>query len=316
MVTGKPRHCLVLGGGGFIGSWVADRLLADGYVVRIFDKPRVAPYRSFGRHEQMTWLSGDFLSSADISEALDQVDTVIHLVSTTLPKSSNDDPIYDVQTNLVATLQLLNAMVTRKVGRIVFVSSGGTVYGRAQKLPIDEHHPTRPVVSYGITKLAIEHFLALYERIHGIQFRVLRVSNPYGIRQRIETAQGVATAFLQRAFRKEPIEIWGDGSVVRDFVYISDVADAFARAVAYEGDARVFNIGAGRGTSLSELIATIEDVLGYKVQYRHLPAREIDVPANVLDVALANKALGWAPRVGLQEGLRMTADWLRSSGRL
>ena len=152
----------VFGGGGFIGSTIVDRLLRDGHAVRVFERPRVAPYRIFAAHEQVEWITGDLLSRHDVGCALEGADAVFHLVSTTLPKSSNEDPIYDVQSNLVASLQMLDAMIEQKVPKIVFISSGGTVYGRPRYTPIDEQHPTEPEVSYGITKLAIEKYLQMY----------------------------------------------------------------------------------------------------------------------------------------------------------
>jgi len=301
--------CLVLGGGGFLGSAIVDRLLAAGYGVRVFERPRVAPYRIFAAAEPLEWMSGDVLSAHDLTEAMAGMETVIHLVSTTLPKGSNDDPVYDVQSNLVGTLQILNAMVQRKVRRMVFVSSGGTVYGVPRYVPIDERHPTDPQVSYGITKLAIEKYVALYQRLHGIRPVILRLANPYGERQRVETAQGAVAVFLHRALRGEPIEIWGDGSVTRDYLYVGDVAAAFLAAVRYEGPESVFNIGSGTGTSLNELLALLECVLGRTVQRRYLPGRPFDVPVNVLDSSLAQRELGWAPRTSMEEGVARTAAW-------
>ena len=149
-------RCLVLGGGGFIGSAVVDRLLLDHHSVRVFERPGVKPYRVFTADEPVDWQGGDLQNVQDISDALDGIDIVFHLVSTTLPKNSNDDPVYDVQSNLVATLRLLDTMVAKGLHRIVFISSGGTVYGPPQYIHIDEKHPTEPQVSYGITKLAIE----------------------------------------------------------------------------------------------------------------------------------------------------------------
>ena len=141
------------------------------------------------------------------------------LVSTTLPKGSNEDPIYDVQTNLVGTLQILNLMVQRKTSRIIFVSFGGTVYAAPRYLPIDEQHPTEPQVSYGITKLAVEKYVLLFKRLHGVRATILRLANPYGERQRIETAHGVVAASLQRALLRQCVDIWDDGSAIRDYVY-------------------------------------------------------------------------------------------------
>lgn len=303
--------CVIFGGGGFIGSAIADRLLRDGHALRIFERPRVLPYRSFTSNEPVEWITGDMLSTHDVGAAIDGMDVVLHLVSSTLPKSSNDDMVYDVQSNLVSTLQLLNLMVAKQVRRIVFISSGGTVYGRPQYTPIDEQHPTNPVVSYGITKLAIEKYLLMFEAMHGIKANILRVANPYGERQRVETAQGAVGVFLHRALLGQPIEIWGDGSTTRDYLHISDVADAFARAVCHDGQSSVFNISSGTGTTLNQLLAVLEETLGRSIERHYLPGRAFDVPVSVLSNALARRELGWEPRASLRDGIGRTAEWAR-----
>lgn len=302
----------VFGGGGFIGSAIVDRLLAAGHAVRVFERPRVAPYREFRADEPLEWETGDLLSAHDVASAIDGSDQVIHLVSTTLPKSSNDDPAYDVSTNVIATLGLLDAMVAKGIKRIIYISSGGTVYGTPLYVPIDEKHPTEPEVSYGIVKLAIEKYLQLYQRLHGIRAIVLRVANPYGERQRVETAQGAVGVFLHRVLSGQAIDIWGDGTVMRDFIYVGDVADAFVRATTYEGEATVFNIGSGVGTSLNELVRAIGEVTGVPATCNYLPGRAIDVPVSVLDCTLAQREFGWSPQVALPEGLARTVGWLRA----
>ena len=302
----------IFGGGGFIGSAISDRLLKDGHELHIFERPRVAPYRQFLDCERVTWLTGDFMSLHDVSEAIAGVDVVLHLISTTLPKSSNDDPIYDVQTNLIGTLQLLNAMVEKKINKIVFISSGGTVYGTPVYLPIDENHPTEPLVSYGVTKLSIEKYLLMFQRQHGIKACILRVANPFGVRQRVETAQGVVGVFLSKALQNKSIEIWGDGSVIRDYIYISDVAEAFVSAVSYNGPKSIFNICSGVGTSLNQLINLLEKVLGREVVRRDMPSRGFDVPVSVLDNSMAQKELGWKPVVSLEDGIQKTAEYMRA----
>jgi UDP-glucose 4-epimerase len=307
----NSMKCVIFGGGGFIGSAVADRLLLDGHSVRIFERPRVEPYRTFKAGEKVEWITGDFLSVHDVDNAIGGADVVLHLVSTTLPKNSNDDPIYDVQSNVVGTLQMLNAMVARNVQKIIFISSGGTVYGIPKYLPIDEGHPTDPLVSYGITKLAIEKYLHLYERMHGIKTITLRVSNPYGERQRIETAQGAVGVFLHRALSGKLIEIWGDGSVTRDYIHISDVAEAFVQAIGYSGPKSVFNISSGVGTSLNELVGMLEKALGKPIECTYLPARPFDVPVSVLSNDLARAELHWAPSIPMQEGISLTERWIR-----
>lgn len=302
--------CVIFGGGGFIGSAIVDRLLLDGHELRIFERPRVEPYRKFTEDERVEWIVGDIQNTHDVRVAIEGVDVVLHLVSTTLPKNSNEDPVYDVQSNLVATLHILNAMVDR-VPKIVFISSGGTVYGNPKYLPIDELHPTDPLVSYGITKLTIEKYLHLFEHLRGVQTITLRVANPYGERQRIETAQGAVGVFVHHALKGVPLEIWGDGSVTRDYIHVSDVAEAFARAVCYSGKKRIFNIGSGSGTSLNELICVIEQVLDTSIVRRYLPGRPFDVPISVLSNQLAQEELKWAPKVPMCDGIARTAEWMR-----
>jgi UDP-glucose 4-epimerase len=300
---------LLFGGGGFIGSAVADRLLADGHPLRIFELPRVEPYRRFDSSESVEWITGDFQNVSDLRRAIDGVDAILHLVSTTLPKGSNENPVYDVNTNVISTIEMLNTMVQTRVKRIIFISSGGTVYGVPHTIPITEDHPTNPEVSYGITKLMIEKYLYLYSRLHGLEPIILRVANPYGERQRVGTGQGAVAAFIRRALAGEPIEIWGDGSVARDYIYISDVACACALALQYRGTKMIFNISSGVGASLTDLVTAIGTIMEKPLQVRHLPGRSFDVPISVLDYSLAKKELNWSPKVGLLDGLRRTISW-------
>lgn len=300
------KTCLVLGGGGFIGVAVAEQLLADGWQVKIFERPGVKVPRSLAHSKNLVWVTGDFQVSDDLAAALEGVDAVVHLIATLLPKSSNEAPVRDVETNLVATVRLLSLLAERRVRKIVFASSGGTVYGIPRSLPIREDHPTHPEVSYGITKLAIEKYLYLYGRLHGLQPIALRIANPYGEGQRVDTAQGAVAAFLHRALSGEPVEIWGDGSVTRDYLHVHDVATAFSCALRYEGPYQVFNISSGQGVSLNELVAAIEAELCRDVQRRYLPGRSFDVPVSILDNSLARTELQWTPSISLAEGLRMT----------
>jgi UDP-glucose 4-epimerase len=302
---------VVFGGGGFLGSAIVDRLLLDGHQLRIFERPRVAPYRSFTPNESVEWVAGDFSSTHDLGEAVRSMDAVVHLVSTTLPKNSNDDPVYDVQSNVVSTLHMLNAMVAAKVPKIVFISSGGTVYGNPVYLPVDELHPTDPVVSYGITKLTVEKYLHMYTRMHGLQAVSLRVANPYGERQRVETAQGAVGVFLHHALKGMPISIWGDGSITRDYLHVSDVAEAFARALHYKGNQRVFNVSSGVGTSLNDLLSLLETLLDKPIVRNYLPGRPFDVPASVLSNKLACTELQWLPAISMEAGLARTAAWMK-----
>lgn len=304
---------VVFGGGGFIGSAVCDRLLKDGHHLRVFERSRVLPYREFIQSESVEWITGDLESTHDLSNAIRGMDCVLHLVSTTLPKSSNEDPVYDVQTNIIPSLHMLNAMVDQGVRRIVFISSAGTVYGTPKYIPIDEKHPTEPVVSYGITKLAIEKYLHMFGKLYGLKTVILRVANPYGERQRVETAQGAVGVFLHHALKGIPIDIWGDGSVQRDYIHVSDVAEAFTKAVIYSGQEKCFNISSGTGTSLNDLIGMIKGVVSKSIQVNYKPKRPFDIDVSILSNDLAQKELGWKPKVGMQEGLALTEAWMRES---
>lgn len=309
-MTQEHAHCLVLGGRGFIGSHLVDALLAQGHPVRCFYKASpfdAPPPPSSGR--RLEYFEGDLNDPARVAEALQGIDTVFHLISTTLPQSSNEDPAFDVSSNVLSTVRLMTDAVRLGVKRVVFVSSGGTVYGVPQVSPIPETHPTDPVCSYGITKLAIEKYMGLFRHLHGIECSVLRIANPFGERQRMRSGQGAVAVFLGKVLRGETLDIWGDGSVVRDYIYISDVIDALLAAMRYSGPEYVFNIGSGQGHSLNEVLQALENVTGRPAQRNYLPGRAFDVPSNVLCIERAGQQLGWAPKVGFEDGLRRFADW-------
>lgn len=304
--------CLILGGAGFLGSHLTDGLLREGYSVRVFDRPNIAKHRHFEKDEKIEWFEGDFTNRNDLVEAIKDCEIIFHFISTTLPKSSNDNPVYDVETNLVGTLRLLELARTNKVKKIIYASSGGTVYGTPNEVPIKETHRTEPICSYGITKLTIEKYLKLYHYLYGIDFCVLRVANPFGEWQRPTAGQGAVTVFLNNALKDKMITIWGDGSVVRDFVYAGDVTEALLKSIPYEGEEKVFNIGAGFGMSLKEIISEIEILLEKPVKVEFVESRSFDVPSNVLDIQKAKNELGWEPETAFREGLKKNLKWLSS----
>lgn len=300
---------LVLGGGGFIGSHLVGRLLEEGHEVRVYDR---SPNRFLGTPRGAEYVEGDLGNHGLIRDALEDVEVVFHLVSTTLPKTSNDDPGYDVRSNLVDTIQLLESCVETGVRKVVFTSSGGTVYGMPQAVPIPEDHPTDPISSYGVVKLAIEKYLALFHHLHGLDYAALRVSNPYGPYQNPAGQQGAISVFLNRIRTGEPITIWGDGRVVRDYLYISDLVEALTLAAATDTESKLFNVGYGEGASLNELLVLMQEVVEGAPEVEYLPARSLDVPASVLDVSRAEEELGWSPSTDLAEGIARTWDWIRT----
>lgn len=306
-------NILLLGGAGFIGAHLAQALLDAGHVVRVFDRLSVHLPAPIAGHPRLTRVEGDILNQDDVQSALEDMEVVFHLVSTTLPKSSNDNPEYDIATNLITSVRLLDAARRMNIRRVVFISSGGTVYGVPEQVPIAESHRCNPISSYGIVKLAIEKYLHLYRVLHGLDSYAMRLSNPFGEYQRIQSAQGAVGVFLHRAVMQQPIEIWGDGSVARDYIYVGDVAEALVKLLDYQGAHKTFNIGSGQGMDLNQIIGRIEAVLGKNVTRIYKPARRFDVPINVLDIGLAKRELGWAPRTSFDEGLVKTAAWITAS---
>lgn len=303
---------LVLGGGGFQGRHLCRRLVSKGDRVRVFNKASHNAMLSVDRLTGVEWITGDFEDASAVESALQGVDVIFHLISTTLPKTSNENPVHDVMTNIVPTIRLLEMARQHGVKKVIYFSSGGTVYGTPNTIPITEDHPTLPICSYGIHKCTIEQYLHLYQVLYGLDYAVMRISNPYGPNQGLGRGQGVVAVFLDKLIRGESIEIWGDGSVVRDYVYVGDVIEAALSLVEYQGPHKVFNIGSGQGKSLITLITEIADLLECEPDVTYLPARSLDVPANVLDISRANRELCWRPRMEFRDGLEQLINVIRS----
>jgi UDP-glucose 4-epimerase len=303
-------RALVLGGSGFIGSHLVDALRADGHRVRIFDRQ---PDRFRDELKGVDYRYGSLGDVADVAEALAGIDVVFHLVSTSVPSTSNLDPVADVQGNLVPAIQLLDQMRRLDVRRIVFLSSGGTVYGNPTTSPVTEAHSMNPICSYGVVKVAIENYLFMYRDLYGIEPIVVRPSNPVGPRQGHLGVQGVVPTFLRRLLDGDPITVWGDGTVVRDYIDISDLALLCARAGGSDA-VGVFNAGSGVGTSIRDVLSIIESVTGRQAEVEYQPARQFDVQSIVLDNGLARRTFGWSPTVPLDESIRRLWSWLLATG--
>ena len=299
------QRCLIFGGSGFIGTNLCRALSGQVRTLKIFSSsPAVV--------DGVEWIEGDFLNSDDIDSAVDDVDIVFHLISTSTPASSNADPLADARQNILQTLRMLDACRIKQVKRVVFISSGGTIYGDAKIFPTPESHPERPICAYGISKLAIERYLGLYERLYGITGISLRVSNPYGPYQHSAKNQGVVAAFISRALAGQPIEIWGDGSVVRDYVYVEDVVEAILRAATYTGSERTFNIGSGKGICLTDIADAVAQATGLKLNKIFKASRSVDVTKSVLDCSRAKTELGWSSTHSLEQGIDSTVYWMRA----
>jgi UDP-glucose 4-epimerase len=300
------KSAIVFGGGGFIGTNLCRRLISSGYAVRGFGHSRLFPDALAG----VEWVSGDLADTAAVARALEGAAIVFHLIHSTLPHAASQSAT-ETHRHIGPTLSLLDECRTAGVARVVFVSSGGTVYGNAARIPTAETEPSAPITPYAVSNVAIEQNLALRHQRDGLDYRVLRAANPYGPFQTANRKQGVIATMIKRALQGDKVDIWGDGSVVRDFVYIDDVVDALLLAAETDSHHRIFNIGSGRGRSLLEVIAAIEDALQRPLEINWLPGRPSDVPVSVVAIGRAREALGWEPKVGFGEGLRGTISWWR-----
>jgi UDP-glucose 4-epimerase len=290
---------VVTGGTGFLGTPLVRALAAEGHSVRVLTRsarqvPGAAPFHIT-----------DLRDRPHLDEALDGADVVFHLAWSSLPQTSDEDPLGDCETNLAGGIALLDASRAAGVSYVVFPSSAGTVYGHTSGGLITEQTPTDPICAYGISKLAFEKYLALYRRIHGLDYRVLRITNAYGEGQQTDRPQGFIAVALDRVLRGQPITIWGDGSAVRDYVHVDDVVQAFLAVVRPLGETapRIFNVSSGRGYSLRDVIEIICKVTGREPILTFENARSCDLDRVVVSHRRIQAVLGWKPSVALETGI-------------
>lgn len=302
---------LLTGGAGFIGSHVADAYVEAGHEVIIVDN------LSTGKRENVNPKALFFemdIRSLDLEELLRQhrPQVVNHHAAQMDVRKSLADPFFDLDVNIRGTLHLLELSRKLNVTKFIFASTGGALYGDAERLPIDESHPIRPISAYGVSKHAAELYCLLDRAIWGVPTRILRYANVYGPRQDPFGEAGVVAIFTMAMLRGRTPTIYGDGSIVRDFVYVQDVVKA--NLLAVERDiAEPVNIGTGIGTSVGQLYDLLSKIVGFPNPARYGPARVGDVKVNILSSRRAEQALGWSASTDLETGLRMTVEFFRSA---
>lgn len=303
----------MLGGLGFIGSHLSRALVQEGFPVRIFDKLYASRELIKDIEPCVEVVEGDAERSQDVLDALSGGEICFHLIHTTVPGSSMQDPGFDVQSNVVSSVRWMSQLHLTSIRRLIFISSGGTVYGTSQTTPITEDHPTNPICSYGIAKLSIEKYVLLYGHLQGIDCRILRPSNVYGEGQKLNINQGLIGVFADRILREELIEIWGDGTVQRDYLDIGDLISGILKLTEYRGPYAIFNISTGEGYSILEIIEMLGEIFGKRPQLTFKPLRGFDVPVNILSSQRLREETGWHPRTSLREGIRRYIEWLHRS---
>jgi UDP-glucose 4-epimerase len=297
---------LLLGGAGFIGTALARRLAAQSRQVHVISHgsmPDNIPGVNFH--------SGDLGDAALLQKLQPRCGTVIHLASATTPGASAGLPASALD-NLVPTLAMLDKLQGWQDTHLVFLSSGGTIYGNPARTPVAETALPAPLSYHGAGKLALEGFFNAF-RVDGHAVSILRPSNAYGPGQPLNRGFGLIRTVLQHILQGTTLEIWGDGENVRDFIYVEDVVNAIVTVIDTPADNSVYNVGSGTGYSLKQVAEMAQRVCGKPLAIEYRPARKIDVREVVLDISRIQSALGWRPAVYLEDGLQRTWDWLRKS---
>ncbi len=302
----------MLGAGGFIGTNLCLSLGARGLPVTGFGRG-AAPPAALAGIGGLAWRHGDVERLPDPDALVAGHSHLFDLIGAGLPDSSNRNPAQIVADGMPPRIRLLDACRRQGVQRIVFASSGGTVYGPGGDGPIPETAPTDPISAYGIGKLAVEKYLALYHHLYGLEYRVLRIGNAYGPHQHPLREQGLVASVLHRLLTDMPIPVWGDGSVIRDYVHVDDVVAAMLAVAEAENGPRLFNVGSGIGRSVRSVIDDAARVVGRPARIVAMPGRSADVSVNVLDSSRLRQRTGWSPAVGWEAGLAGTAGWLRQA---
>lgn len=309
---------LLLGAAGFIGTNLTIELeKKNKYKITLVDKKKEY-FNSIINMElnNVHIVESSLTVNMDFDSVLKDQDVVYHLVSTTVPTTSNQHIAQELVSNVIFSANLFEACIRCGVKKVVFISSGGTVYGKEVDCPLKEKAATNPISSYGVQKVTIEKLLYLYRYMYGLDYRIIRLANPYGPYQRPNGVLGAVTTFIYKALKGDEITVYGDGSVVRDFIYIDDAIRAIMKIVECENKHHTFNLGCGYGTSIKQVLETIEKTLGVKLNVSYIEGRKVDVPVNYLDISRYEKYYGALDPISLEDGIKKTADFMKKEYRI
>lgn len=308
-------NILILGAAGFIGTNLSIKLMQDKKNILTLADRKKEYFPSIIREhisEQVKIIPLNIDINTNFDKLVSNQDIVYHLVSSTVPTTSNQHIGEELNANIVMTASLLDSCVKNNVKKVVFLSSGGTVYGKVTGCPISENTQQFPISTYGLQKLTIEKLLYLYQYMYGLDYRIIRLSNPYGPYQKPNGIQGVVTTFIYKAIMNQCCTVYGDGSIIRDFIYIDDAIKYIIAIANSECQEKIYNLGSGYGTSVNEIIEHIRKCVNTELQVEYKDGRQVDVPVNYLDVSRLERIFGKMQLTSLEEGIRKTADFLRS----
>ena len=300
---------MVTGGAGFIGSHLVDRLIQDGHEAVVVDNLSTGKRKHVNRAARLYKLD---VQSPRLERVFrkERPSVLMHLAAQMDIRRSVEDPIFDAQSNILGTINVLEQAVRHGSRKVVFASSGGAIYGEQEVFPAPESHPTRPLSPYGISKLAGEFYLAYYQQYSGIQYVSLRYSNVYGPRQDPHGEAGVVAIFTQKMLSGEQPIVNGTGRQTRDFVFVEDVVDAHLAVMGKDAQG-CYNVGVGEETSINEVFGMLADRTKSGSKQVHGPAKKGEQARSVVDSTKLRQELGWEPRTPLSEGLSRTVEFFR-----
>lgn len=306
------KRIVVLGAAGFIGTNLVNKLMTSHKnILTLIDKNLEAFQKIKIFNQKQIFIKPlNVVSGINFDEILKDQDIVYHLISTTVPTTSNHHIPQEISDNVEMTSRLLESCIKCGIKKVVFLSSGGTVYGIENECPLKEEMGTNPINSYGVQKIMNEKLLYLYQYMYGLDYRIIRLSNPFGPYQQPNGILGAVTTFTYKALKGEEIFVYGDGSVIRDYIYIDDAVKAIINIADAEGEERVYNVGCGVGTSIHQLLDIVEKTLGCSLNINYIQRRIVDVPVNYLDISKYERKFGKLISISLQEGIKRTADFM------
>lgn len=310
----KNNRCLIFGGGGFIGSHLTETLVKNKYPVAVFSCKSNIVLKNLSKViKKIQFIEGDFNNISSLKKTIKPNDIVFDLVASSVPSSSMQSPVEEIKHHISSHVQLIKVVYQKKVKKIIFISSGGGVYGEKKKLPISEEQIPQPISPHAIAKLTIEYYLHYFGKIYNTPYLIYRLSNPYGPRQVAKKGFAIVPTLFSCILQNSRPILFDNGNLVRDFIYIDDVINAILKSFDKKTQRNVYNIGSGSGTRIEGLWQIMKDITGTKLKPQYKSKRLFDVNSVILDITRFKNEFNWIPDTSLSLGLKKTWEWIKKS---
>ncbi len=308
------NRCVIFGGGGFIGSHLTEALIKKNYSVTVFSRTSNNALKNLSDViNDIQFIEGDFNDIGSVTKAINSGDIVFDLIASSVPFSSTQSPIEEINYHIFSHVRLIEACCKKKVAKIIFASSGGGVYGDKKKLPISENEILEPISPHAIGKIAIEYYLNYYSKMYNIPYIIYRLSNPYGPRQISEKGFGIVPTLFSHALKNTSPTLFDHGNLVRDFIFIDDLIEAITQSFDKKNKFNLYNIGSGRGTAIKDLWKMIKKITKVKIKPQCQPKRAFDIQSIILNTKRFEKEYNWKAKTSLEQGLKKEFDWTKEN---